>query len=123
MIRRPPRSTRTDTLFPYTTVFRSLASVGKPDAAAVEGAAPTYAIPHYAVDHCPADIGLPTARWRGNADSYTAFFTECFVHELAARAGSDPLSYRLTILGGSPMLAHFLLTAPTHGGREGGRPG
>src|SRR3546814_6213210 len=28
MIRRPPRSTRTDTLFPYTTLFRS-APVGK----------------------------------------------------------------------------------------------
>src|SRR3546814_4544572 len=27
MIRRPPRSTRTDTLFPYTTLFRSLAPV------------------------------------------------------------------------------------------------
>src|SRR3546814_4552954 len=26
MIRRPPRSTRTDTLFPYTTLFRSVAS-------------------------------------------------------------------------------------------------
>src|SRR3546814_8861075 len=26
MIRRPPRSTRTDTLFPYTTLFRSLQS-------------------------------------------------------------------------------------------------
>src|SRR3546814_13823860 len=26
MIRRPPRSTRTDTLFPYTTLFRSLRS-------------------------------------------------------------------------------------------------
>src|SRR3546814_14232840 len=26
MIRRPPRSTRTDTLFPYTTLFRSSAS-------------------------------------------------------------------------------------------------
>src|SRR3546814_19019039 len=25
MIRRPPRSTRTDTLFPYTTLFRSFA--------------------------------------------------------------------------------------------------
>src|SRR3546814_6898969 len=25
MIRRPPRSTRTDTVFPYTTLFRSLA--------------------------------------------------------------------------------------------------
>src|SRR3546814_2564205 len=27
MIRRPPRSTRTDTLFPYTTLFRSLGYV------------------------------------------------------------------------------------------------
>src|SRR3546814_2127420 len=26
MIRRPPRSTRTDTLFPYTTLFRSICS-------------------------------------------------------------------------------------------------
>src|SRR3546814_12694947 len=27
MIRRPPRSTRTDTLFPYTTLFRSFGPV------------------------------------------------------------------------------------------------
>src|SRR3546814_5318815 len=27
MIRRPPRSTRTDTLFPYTTLFRSVADM------------------------------------------------------------------------------------------------
>src|SRR3546814_2327527 len=30
MIRRPPRSTRTDTLFPYTTLFRSLAGPKRP---------------------------------------------------------------------------------------------
>src|SRR3546814_15016557 len=30
MIRRPPRSTRTDTLFPYTTLFRSDEEVGQP---------------------------------------------------------------------------------------------
>src|SRR3546814_15387647 len=29
MIRRPPRSTRTDTLFPYTTLFRSLAETAQ----------------------------------------------------------------------------------------------
>src|SRR3546814_6977232 len=29
MIRRPPRSTRTDTLFPYTTLFRSRAGSGR----------------------------------------------------------------------------------------------
>src|SRR3546814_2276752 len=28
MIRRPPRSTRTDTLFPYTTLFRSSCGCG-----------------------------------------------------------------------------------------------
>src|SRR3546814_1384296 len=36
MIRRPPRSTRTDTLFPYTTLFRSAAAgySGQSDACA-----------------------------------------------------------------------------------------
>src|SRR3546814_13231419 len=29
MIRRPPRSTRTDTLFPYTTLFRSTVAVAR----------------------------------------------------------------------------------------------
>src|SRR3546814_2062336 len=29
MIRRPPRSTRTDTLFPYTTLFRSCAAADR----------------------------------------------------------------------------------------------
>src|SRR3546814_1222683 len=32
MIRRPPRSTRTDTLFPYTTLFRSVQSLNIPSA-------------------------------------------------------------------------------------------
>src|SRR3546814_20155664 len=30
MIRRPPRSTRTDTLFPYTTLFRALTAGAQP---------------------------------------------------------------------------------------------
>src|SRR3546814_20784845 len=30
MIRRPPRSTRTDTLFPYTTLFRSASARARP---------------------------------------------------------------------------------------------
>src|SRR3546814_12375578 len=43
MIRRPPRSTRTDTLFPYTTLFRSIAAAlrrhhGAIDIVAVEPA-------------------------------------------------------------------------------------
>src|SRR3546814_18525840 len=37
MLRRPPRSTRTDTLFPYTTLFRSLDVAGGLQAAAQVG--------------------------------------------------------------------------------------
>src|SRR3546814_8704873 len=37
MIRRPPRSTRTDTLFPYTTLFRSLARPARDDLARLAG--------------------------------------------------------------------------------------
>src|SRR3546814_2184020 len=44
MIRRPPRSTRTDTLFPYTTLFRSvLMVIGMPVGVAL-GIAGTLAI-------------------------------------------------------------------------------
>src|SRR3546814_13760107 len=37
MIRRPPRSTRPDTLFPYTTLFRSLGDFMKPGTVAATG--------------------------------------------------------------------------------------
>jgi isoquinoline 1-oxidoreductase beta subunit len=93
------------------------------DAAAVAGALPLYAIPHVSVDHFPADIGLPVGRWRGNGDSYTAFFIESFVDELAAHAGIDPLSYRMGMLSGAPELARCLITATTLGGWEGGTAG
>src|SRR3546814_4246492 len=36
MIRRPPRSTRTDTLFPYTTLFRSVARGHQAGRAAID---------------------------------------------------------------------------------------
>lgn len=99
------------------------AAAGTSDAGAVAGALPPYAIPHVSVDHFPADIGLPVGRWRGNADSYAAFFTESFIDELAARVGIDPLSYRMGMLSGAPELARCLITATTLGGWEGGIAG
>src|SRR3546814_10340085 len=50
MIRRPPRSTRTDTLFPYTTLFRSPCAPERSGmSAAVEGLQSTLAAEHAAV--------------------------------------------------------------------------
>src|SRR3546814_1870584 len=42
MIRRPPRSTRTDTLFPYTTLFRSKKGGWQRQTNAQEYSGPTY---------------------------------------------------------------------------------
>src|SRR3546814_6849768 len=46
MIRRPPRSTRTDTLFPYTTLFRSLSRSAVGFAGIVRLASATGRNPH-----------------------------------------------------------------------------
>ncbi|PTQ13199.1 aldehyde oxidase [Sphingomonas oleivorans] len=93
------------------------------EAAAVEGANPPYAIPAVVVEHAPADIGIETGMWRSVAHSYTAFFTESFVDELAARAGIDPLSFRMQMLGGNPRLARCLNRVTAIGGWSGGERG
>src|SRR3546814_8507274 len=54
-IQRPPRSTRTDTLFPYTTLFRSAF------AAFIALAAPTRQ-PRLDIDAAPAEPGLGEQR-------------------------------------------------------------
>src|SRR3546814_10810375 len=45
MIRRPPRSTRTDTLFPYTTLFRSLLAAPEDGAPAEQRLLPARRLP------------------------------------------------------------------------------
>src|SRR3546814_4766290 len=52
MIRRPPRSTRTDTLFPYTTLFRSPCHSAQPSARGQRCAAQ------------PGEDRIATARWK-----------------------------------------------------------
>src|SRR3546814_1931764 len=71
MIRRPPRSTRTDTLFPYTTLFRSFR-------ATVERKAVIGSSSH---ENCPASIrgdretfALPLALGRRHLDNIYYLF-------------------------------------------------
>src|SRR3546814_4696620 len=58
MIRRPPRSTRTDTLFPYTTLFRSVSVAPAPGVAGrccepAQAPGSTLGGSSGAVDRCP----------------------------------------------------------------------
>jgi isoquinoline 1-oxidoreductase beta subunit len=98
-------------------------ALGDGDASAVAGAPPFYTIPNFAVDHHPASIGVPTGYWRSGAHSYTCFFTESFLDELAHVAEQDALSFRMAMLGAQPRLARCLQTAAQLGGWQGGQPG
>jgi isoquinoline 1-oxidoreductase beta subunit len=95
----------------------------KGDRYAMGGATPAYRFPAYAIDHHPAEIGIPTGHLRGGAHGYTAFFTECFLDELAHVAQSEPMSFRIGMLGGEPRLARCLSTAAALGGWDGGVAG
>jgi len=83
-------------------------SAGEADALAMEGAIPPYDVPNLAVEQVPTEIGLPAGRLRGNAHSYTAFFNESFIDELAHQAQREPLSYRIAMLGHDLRLAECL---------------
>ncbi|MBM6577972.1 xanthine dehydrogenase family protein molybdopterin-binding subunit [Microvirga sp. SRT01] len=93
------------------------------DAYAVGGALPPYRLPVVAIDHHPAHIGIPTGHFRGGAHGLTCFFTECFLDELAHAGRSEPVSFRIGMLGGEPRLARCLSTAASLGGWEGGVQG
>src|SRR3546814_6453992 len=82
MIRRPPRSTRTDTLFPYTTLFRSClklhvprgptASVRRqPCDTARAGGIYAHRVPmrSLTIRECRSAIGLTAWGWRGGAEA------------------------------------------------------
>ncbi len=97
----------------------AMAAIGDPTA----GAVPPYAIPAVAVDYLPAATGIRVGGWRSGAHSYTAFFTESFMDELARISGVEPLSFRMQMLGDNPRLARCLTTAATLGGWDGGVPG
>src|SRR3546814_11665256 len=64
MIRRPPRSTRTDTLFPYTTLFRSISVGAESEAIMIrmpdsrEYSAWTYLVPGYFSSNTREVVGI-----------------------------------------------------------------
>ena len=90
---------------------------------ATAGAQPPYGIPNVAIDHHPVELELPTGHWRAGLHGANVFFRECFMDELAHVAHSEPMSFRIGMLGGDPRLARCLTTAAALGGWEGGIPG
>ncbi|MGB0697147.1 MAG: molybdopterin cofactor-binding domain-containing protein [Rhodospirillaceae bacterium] len=54
-----------------------------------------YAIPNYRIRGYVADLHFPVGFWRSVGYSLNGFFLDCFLDEMAHKAGADPLAFRL----------------------------
>jgi len=72
-----------------------------------------YQTPNYRVEYTLAKSGVPRAWWRSVEHSTSGFVVECFVDELAAAAGADPLDFRLRLIGDDRKIPDF--TNPNEG--------
>ena len=64
-----------------------------------------YDIPNRHIEYVRAEPpAVPTGFWRGVGPNNNVFATECFMDELARKAGKDPVEFRRSMLGGNPRL-------------------
>ena len=64
-----------------------------------------YDIPHFQVEYVRAEPpAVPTGFWRGVGSNNNVFATECFMDELARKAGVDPIAFRIGMLDKTPRL-------------------
>ncbi len=76
---------------------------GGRDPTSVEGAANLpYAIPNLRVTYALVEAPVPVGFWRSVGASQNAYVTECFLDELIAEAGADPVERRLELLRDRP---------------------
>ncbi len=57
-----------------------------------------YELPNMKNEWVYSEIPIPLAAWRSVTSSTVAFAQECFIDEMAIRAGKDPMAYRLETL-------------------------
>jgi isoquinoline 1-oxidoreductase subunit beta len=73
------------------------------DGTAVEGASNLpYAIPNQQITYARPELPVTTWFWRSVGSSQNAYVTECFLDELAALGGKDPLELRRRLLADAP---------------------
>jgi isoquinoline 1-oxidoreductase beta subunit len=64
-----------------------------------------YDIPNFHVEYVRAEPpAVPTGFWRGVGANNNVFAIECFMDELARKAGKDPIDFRRAMLGKNPRL-------------------
>ncbi|HEX8938027.1 MAG TPA: molybdopterin cofactor-binding domain-containing protein, partial [Sphingomicrobium sp.] len=90
---------------------------------ALDGSIPPYSIPNVRIEAVEAKLPCTLGYMRGSPQREFAFFTESFIDELARAAGMEPLSFRMSMLGGNGRLARCLQAAARLAQWDGGGPG
>jgi len=90
---------------------------------APNGAAPPYGISAIRVDAIDARLPVAGGYMRGGDEAVMTFTIESFIDEMARALHSEPLAFRIGLLGGAPRLARAITTAAAIGGWDGGAPG
>src|SRR3546814_11471942 len=80
MIRRPPRSTRTDTLFPYTTLFRSVSGRSLYTSPGLPSAGPAGAVRGRVSPECERRIPRSDDQTRFATHRGGAARARCYTH-------------------------------------------
>ena len=90
----------------------AISSTPKASADAVDGATRLpYGLAHIRVEHALVETPVPLGFWRSVGHSFSAFFVESFVDELAHAANADPGAFRLAMLKDKPRHAAVLTAA------------
>lgn len=81
------------------------------DPSSVEGLFEDYDAPHKEVQHVTLDPGLPVGFWRSVGHSYSGFFKEAMMDEVAHAQKQDPVAYRLKHTKNNPRLNNVIKLA------------
>ena len=83
--------------------FSVMSDSDSPDKATAEGLCDIpYGFGNQKMSHNESPMGVPVGFWRSVGHSHNAFFSECFVDEMAEASGLDPLAFRREWLAEAP---------------------
>ena len=75
-----------------------------------------YAFPDFLAEFHAANTHVPVSFWRSPGAAHNTYFAECFLDELCAAGGKDPVEARQRLLAQSPRLLNCLNVAAERAG-------
>jgi len=105
------------------TAFEKMLVKDGIDGTSIEGVSDIpYAIPNFKAELHTTKVGVPVLWWRSVGHTHTAYAVETMMDQLAAKAGKDPVEFRLALLKDKPRHVGVLKLATEKGGWKDALP-